>query len=129
MELRERVFRTGDKVMQVRNNYDIPYAGADGKEDGAGAFNGDMGIVERVNPRDGTICVRSEDRYFIYPREHLQMCIRDRDDTAEEDEAGRLEDDTSEETEPGAEDSTEEEPGEDMRQDESRISALRERIR
>ena len=72
MELRERVFRTGDKVMQVRNNYDIPYTGADGKEDGAGAFNGDMGIVERVNPRDGTVCVRSEDRYFVYPREHLR---------------------------------------------------------
>ena len=58
--------------MQVRNNYDIPYTGADGKEDGAGAFNGDMGIVERVNPRDGTVCVRSEDRYFVYPREHLR---------------------------------------------------------
>ena len=72
LDLRERVFRVGDKVMQVRNNYDIPYTGADGKEDGAGAFNGDMGIVENIGTRDGTVCVRSEERHYVYPREHLR---------------------------------------------------------
>ena len=72
IEIRERVFRTGDKVMQIRNNYEIPYAGIDGKESGAGAFNGDMGVVEKADPRDGTLTVRSEDRRIVYGRGQLR---------------------------------------------------------
>ena len=71
IDLRERVFRVGDKVMQVRNNYDIPYT-SDGGGDGAGAFNGDLGVIEKVNPRNATVSVRSEDRHYEYPHEHLR---------------------------------------------------------
>lgn len=71
LTFRGRVFRRGDKVMQIKNNYDIPYTGTDGREDGTGAFNGDLGVIEDVDPRAGTVTVRSEDRRLVYTQEHL----------------------------------------------------------
>ena len=61
-----RVFRVGDKVMQVRNNYEIVWNRIGG-EQGVGAYNGDIGIVESINMRDRSMVVRMD-----------EMCIRDR---------------------------------------------------
>jgi len=62
------VFREGDRVMQIRNNYDIVWE-KDGKE-GNGVFNGDMGILESI---DGdTARVRFEDRVASYEKENLE---------------------------------------------------------
>lgn len=72
LAIREKVLRIGDKVMQVRNNYDIPYTRPEGGEDGAGAFNGDMGIIVDVDPRAGSVTVRSEDRLLVYTSEHVR---------------------------------------------------------
>ncbi len=66
----ERVFRLGDKVMQVRNNYDIPYTRADG-ELGAGAFNGDIGIIHSINPAAGSLVVECDDRLVEYGAEDI----------------------------------------------------------
>ena len=65
-----RVFRVGDKVMQVRNNYEIVWH-RDGGEQGVGAYNGDIGIVESINTRDRSMVVRMDDRKLIYPAENL----------------------------------------------------------
>ncbi|MDL2252812.1 ATP-dependent RecD-like DNA helicase [Ruminococcaceae bacterium OttesenSCG-928-I18] len=65
------VFRVGDKVMQVKNNYDIPWTHVDG-EPGAGAFNGDIGIIEEVDPAAGTMTVFSEDRHIYYTADNLR---------------------------------------------------------
>ena len=43
------VFRAGDKVMQVRNNYDIPWREADGTDSGMGMFNGDIGVIRSID--------------------------------------------------------------------------------
>ncbi|MEG0910145.1 MAG: ATP-dependent RecD-like DNA helicase [Ruthenibacterium sp.] len=72
LKLRDKVLRLGDKVMQIKNNYDIPYIRPDGGEDGAGAFNGDMGVIESVDVRAGTVTVRSEDRRLVYNAEHVR---------------------------------------------------------
>lgn len=72
LKLYDKVLRTGDKVMQVRNDYDIPFTRPGGGEDGAGAFNGDMGVIEAVDPREGTVTVRSEDRRLVYSGEALR---------------------------------------------------------
>ena len=58
--------------MQVRNNYDIPYTRPDGGEEGAGAFNGDMGVIVDVDVRGGSVTVRSEDRLLVYTAEHVR---------------------------------------------------------
>ncbi len=63
-------FRLGDKVMQIKNNYDIPFTRTSG-EVGAGAFNGDIGVVEEINPARGTLTVLCEDRRVSYTAEEL----------------------------------------------------------
>ena len=65
-----RVFRVGDKVMQVRNKYEILWQRIGG-EQGVGAYNGDIGIVESINPRDRSMVVRMDDRRMLYPAENL----------------------------------------------------------
>lgn len=67
-----RVYREGDKIMQIKNNYDITFI-KDNGEDGIGAFNGDMGIIEEVDTKMGTIIVRSEDRRYSYSLDNLHQ--------------------------------------------------------
>ncbi len=64
------VFRLGDKVMQQRNNYDIPFTRDDGTP-GAGAFNGDIGFIEEIDPKAGRMVVRCDDRRVDYASENL----------------------------------------------------------
>ena len=70
LEAAGSVFRAGDKVMQVRNNYDILWQ-RDGGEQGVGAYNGDIGIVLSVNPHDRSMTVQMDDRKLIYTSDHL----------------------------------------------------------
>lgn len=72
LNIRDKILRVGDKVMQVRNNYDIPYTRPDGGEEGVGAFNGDMGVIVDVDVRGGSVTVRSEDRMLVYTAEHVR---------------------------------------------------------
>lgn len=65
IQVNGQIFRTGDKVMQVRNNYLIPYE-RDGGESGVGAFNGDMGIILEVDPKERTLLVAMDDRKLRY---------------------------------------------------------------
>lgn len=60
--------RTNDKVMQIKNNYEISYI-RDNNEMGNGAFNGDVGTVESIDLRNDKIKVRFDDRVVTYNRE------------------------------------------------------------
>lgn len=62
--------RKGDKVMQVKNNYDITWEN-DGGDTGTGVFNGDVGFVVDVNRRSGTLQVKFEDRTVTYYGEEI----------------------------------------------------------
>ena len=53
------VLRRGDKVMQVRNNYDLEWTR--GEERGAGAFNGDIGYIRAVDVRERALTVEFDD--------------------------------------------------------------------
>ncbi len=68
------VLREGDKVMQVKNNYDISWTRLDG-ENGQGAFNGDIGIVESIDKRAGVVVVLCEDRRVYYEQENLHELV------------------------------------------------------
>lgn len=61
-----KVFRSGDKVMQLRNNYTAEWRDALTWAEGEGIFNGDMGTVESIDPEDKTMVVRSDDRLITY---------------------------------------------------------------
>lgn len=61
----EGVLREGDKVMQMRNNYDLEWT-RDG-ETGTGAFNGDIGFVTDIDDEAGTTEVTFDDeRVALY---------------------------------------------------------------
>ena len=64
-----RTLREGDKVMQIRNNYDIIWQQPDGTA-GTGIFNGDMGIIEMLDPGSKTIQVRFEEKLATYSFEN-----------------------------------------------------------
>ncbi len=59
-------FREGDRVMQIRNNYDIMWKKTDGSAIGAGIFNGDIGTVSSIDPAMETMTVVFEDREAEY---------------------------------------------------------------
>ena len=59
-------FREGDRVMQIRNNYDIMWKKADGSAVGAGVFNGDVGKILTVDPQMETVTVLFDDRLVDY---------------------------------------------------------------
>lgn len=76
IELGNITFREGDKVMQVKNNYDQDWElrDDDGRviEFGTGVFNGDIGVVQRVNPADTVMEVKfDDDRYVIYEEDDI----------------------------------------------------------
>lgn len=47
-EIGETIFREGDKVMQIRNNYDLCWESLLGDAYGSGVFNGDLGVIRRI---------------------------------------------------------------------------------
>lgn len=62
--------REGDKVMQIKNNYDLLWERDDGKS-GAGVFNGDVGRIVKIDLRAGEVKVRFDDRVATYYTEGL----------------------------------------------------------
>ena len=58
-------FRQGDKVMQIKNDYDITWTKDDG-EIGSGVFNGDIGFICEINKRDKFLKVRYDDKIATY---------------------------------------------------------------
>lgn len=65
-------FRAGDKVMQVKNNYDILYEKDDGTQN-SGVFNGDIGVIEEIDRGSRTLFIRFEDRLAEYSFELLEQ--------------------------------------------------------
>lgn len=64
-----RLYRTGDKVMQIKNNYNITWESED--DNGEGIYNGDIGIIEKINPNNETVRVRFDDKVATYAKEQL----------------------------------------------------------
>ena len=61
----ELTFREGDRVMQTRNNYDVLWQKDDG-EMGTGIFNGDVGIIQEIDPGGELVTIRFDDRTSVY---------------------------------------------------------------
>ena len=63
----ERIFREKDKVMQIKNNYQLGWCRVRDFSDGQGVFNGDVGFIESIDKDAGTMLVIfDEDRYVTY---------------------------------------------------------------
>lgn len=59
----EIIFREGDKVMQVKNNYDLYWESIKGDAYGSGVFNGDLGVINRID--NGVIEVIFDDEKVV----------------------------------------------------------------
>ena len=63
----QRVFREGDKLMQIKNNYNIPWTASD--KEGLGVFNGDIGVLDKIDEGAHMLYVRFDDKTAEYPFE------------------------------------------------------------
>ena len=71
----DTLFRVGDKVMQIKNNYQMEWIKeiAGSEEEGQGVFNGDMGLILAVDEEEKMITVRFEDdREALYEDARLE---------------------------------------------------------
>lgn len=64
------IFRTGDKVMQTKNDYDVLWT--KNNEKGSGIFNGDIGIIRAVDRFSQNVTIDFEGRMAIYTSEMLR---------------------------------------------------------
>ncbi|MBR3053223.1 MAG: AAA family ATPase, partial [Firmicutes bacterium] len=60
-----RIFREGDKVMQIRNNYQIGWKRRRDLAEGQGIFNGDVGLIRRIDSEYGRVTVVFDDERFV----------------------------------------------------------------
>lgn len=66
----ETVFRTGDKVMQIKNDYDIEWK--KGSEYGRGVFNGDIGFIEELDKYSGNMVINYDGKMATYSADMLK---------------------------------------------------------
>lgn len=74
IEVGQTIFRLGDKVMQITNNYDLVWKKQSkfAMEEGQGVFNGDIGYITLIDPNSGEVNVEFEDgRNCLYTRPDL----------------------------------------------------------
>ncbi len=64
------VLREGDKVMQIKNNYDVPWF--KNNDNGTGVFNGDIGILTRIDKANDILNVMFDDREAMYSLENAK---------------------------------------------------------
>ncbi len=61
---RELTFREGDKVMQVKNNYELEWSRTGGR--GMGVFNGDIGVIREISKSERAMVIRFDEREVKY---------------------------------------------------------------
>ena len=74
VEFGHSIFREGDKIMQMSNNYDLEWKkhGRFADETGRGVFNGDIGYISTIDPNTSEVVVEFEDgRICLYTRPDL----------------------------------------------------------
>ncbi len=69
MERGSKLFREGDKVMQIKNNYDIIWT--KGKEVSSGIFNGDIGRIIAINHNASFMKIDFDGRISLYPFDNV----------------------------------------------------------
>ncbi len=65
------VFREGDKVMQIRNNYNMSWTDMTSGIEGFGVFNGDVGFIEEISTDFKNLTVIFDDKKVVYDFKEL----------------------------------------------------------
>ena len=61
----DRVFREGDKVMQIKNNYQLEWKRLDDFSEGQGVFNGDCGFIVKIDTEYNEVTVVYEENKYV----------------------------------------------------------------
>jgi len=61
----DRLYRVGDKIMQIKNNYNIKWRNIDGTSRGEGVFNGDIGYITDIDEESNIMTVFFDDEKFV----------------------------------------------------------------
>ena len=76
LETEKTVYRLGDRVMQITNNYEREWI-KDSREQGTGVFNGDIGVITSISRADGCMTVMFDDNrlatYTDHDLDNLQL--------------------------------------------------------
>lgn len=71
----DTAFRVNDKIMQIKNDYDINWTIYDKddvfKEEGYGLFNGDIGVIKSINKYEGTVTCVFDDKEVELDKEQM----------------------------------------------------------
>ena len=72
----DNIFRVNDKIMQIKNDYDINWSIYDKedvfKEEGFGLFNGDIGVIKSINKYEGTITCVFDDKEVELDKDQMK---------------------------------------------------------
>jgi exodeoxyribonuclease V alpha subunit len=68
---KDMIFRVGDKVMQTKNNYTLKWKRIEGKGEGEGVFNGDVGFIEDIDEESKLIVIFDDERRVIYEEVYM----------------------------------------------------------
>ncbi|WP_053955778.1 ATP-dependent RecD-like DNA helicase [Inediibacterium massiliense] len=63
-KMKDKTFRVGDKVMQMKNNYNLKWKGIDDAE-GEGVFNGDFGYIHSIDEEEKELCVLFDEEKIV----------------------------------------------------------------
>ena len=66
------LFREGDKVMQIKNNYDVEWQSSTG-EKGLGIYNGDIGLITLIDRPSRSMLIQFDDREVQYLFDNLNQ--------------------------------------------------------
>ncbi|CAM2753824.1 ATP-dependent RecD-like DNA helicase [Hathewaya histolytica] len=65
-EFRDTIFRVGDKVMQIKNNYSMKWTKIDNSEEGIGVYNGDIGYITDIDDSENLIVLFDDEKRVKY---------------------------------------------------------------
>lgn len=65
------IYREGDKIMHIKNNYDLEWESIGSTESGTGVFNGDMGFIEKIDNENRCLYAVYDDKRVCY---NFDMC-------------------------------------------------------
>lgn len=69
----DRTFRENDKVMQIKNNYQLTWQSSEDFSEGTGVFNGEIGLIRKINNDENKVTVVFDGcRYVDYDFQELE---------------------------------------------------------
>ncbi|PAB59374.1 SF1B family DNA helicase RecD2 [Anaeromicrobium sediminis] len=64
-EMKDKIFRVGDKIMQMKNNYNLKWKNKNSDEEGVGVFNGDFGYIDFIDNEEKEVHIIFDEEKIV----------------------------------------------------------------